>query len=91
MKQNNQGTSLGQNKVPVIRAVGAKQLGPNMLISKIKQNLEDSRLEPKPPKAKASVKESDDEDYDEGSFEEETKETGEDPLEKLRKALNREN
>lgn len=66
-------------------------MGPNIMKSKIKQNLEDSKLEPKVPKAKASAHESDEDDYKEAGFEEDDGVPGEDPLDKLRKALNKEN
>lgn len=75
---------------------GVKQLGPQMLRDKPKISMNNSRTEPKPPTAGNKLKGSDNGDsdgYSDGGFEDDKGDDGqqEDQLEKLRKAMEREN
>ena len=60
---------------------------------RIQQNLNDSKNKIKPPKAEVNKDDEDSEHYtdDEGGFDEEDANDGEDALEKIRKAMKKEN
>ena len=76
-------------------AVQPKLLGPNLMKQKIKDNLADGGNKMRPPSQMKSVKptkdEQSDDDYENNDFDDDAGDVGDDKLDKLRKALDKEN